>query len=267
MFASTASQQHMAHTFTCEHVVEKLVQACNESRRVIWTKRAGKKDKQEFELKLSAEPLLCLCLLDLRRRCNDDEESVNDLAIRFAVERDLGDSYQQMLNQMRERRAKTRVYDAQSLLIHDRRFKADSGGKQSHMLLTRVRAKLKDVAAGKRELFVTNNCLTRQAGRLYGTYHDIIMPAPYKAIFIFPTLEKRKLLLGEEHPDTLSAMANLAVSYRKLGQLKEAAELEAVVLEKRKLLLGEEHPDTLSAMANLAVSCGELGQLKEAAAS
>jgi hypothetical protein len=51
-----------------------------------------------------------------------------------------------------------------------------------------------DVAAGKRELFVSNNVsrlpdkrLTGQAGRLYGTYHDIIMPAPYKAIFIFPT--------------------------------------------------------------------------------
>ncbi|KAJ7904907.1 hypothetical protein B0H13DRAFT_1881496 [Mycena leptocephala] len=71
--------------------------------------------------------------------------------------------------------------------------------------------------------------------------------------------------LGKEHPDTLSAMANLAGSYKALGQLNKAAELEAMVLEKRKLLLGEEHPDTLSAMANLAVSYRKLGQLKEAA--
>ncbi|KAJ7869808.1 hypothetical protein B0H13DRAFT_1896491 [Mycena leptocephala] len=122
MFASTAAQQHMAHT-------ARIRASCNESRRVIWTKRAGKKDKREFELKLSVEPLLCLCSLDLQRRCNDDEESVNDLAIRFTVERDLGDSYQQMLNQMRE---------GQKRELHDRWFKADSGGKQPHMLLTRV---------------------------------------------------------------------------------------------------------------------------------
>ncbi|KAJ7815459.1 hypothetical protein B0H13DRAFT_2293374 [Mycena leptocephala] len=82
-------------------------------------------------------------------------------------------------------------------------------------------------------------------------------------------LEKRKLLLGEEHPDTLIAMANLAASYRELGRSKEAAELEAVlqavVLDKSKLLLGEEHPDTLSAMGNLAASYWELGRSKEAA--
>ncbi|KAJ7838653.1 P-loop containing nucleoside triphosphate hydrolase protein, partial [Mycena olivaceomarginata] len=53
--------------------------------------------------------------------------------------------------------------------------------------------------------------------------------------------------LGQEHPDTLSARASLAASYKALGQSKDAAELEAVVLEKSKLLLGEEHPETLIA--------------------
>jgi hypothetical protein len=78
-------------------------------------------------------------------------------------------------------------------------------------------------------------------------------------------LEKRKLLLGEEHPDTLHAIENLALSYKALGQSKKAVELEAVVLEKMKLLLGEEHPGTLCAMGDLALSYSSLGRSKEAA--
>ncbi|KAJ7850762.1 hypothetical protein B0H14DRAFT_839018 [Mycena olivaceomarginata] len=74
-----------------------------------------------------------------------------------------------------------------------------------------------------------------------------------------------KRLLGEEHPDTLGAMAYLANSYSALGQSKEAAELRKAVLEKSTRLLGEEHPDTLQAMAYLADSYSALGQSKEAA--
>ncbi|KAJ7347989.1 hypothetical protein DFH08DRAFT_670253, partial [Mycena albidolilacea] len=64
-------------------------------------------------------------------------------------------------------------------------------------------------------------------------------------------LEKRKLLLGADHPNTLSAMGNLAVTYSELGRYQEAEPLETIVLEKQKLLLGAGHPDTLDAMANL----------------
>ena len=64
-------------------------------------------------------------------------------------------------------------------------------------------------------------------------------------------LEKRKHLLGEEHPDTLTSMANLAFTYSDQGKRKEAEALTGVgvlVTEKRKHLLGEEHPDTLRSM-------------------
>ncbi|KAJ6499503.1 hypothetical protein DFH09DRAFT_1289964 [Mycena vulgaris] len=61
-------------------------------------------------------------------------------------------------------------------------------------------------------------------------------------------LEKRKQLLGADHPDTLSAMANLAATYWELGRYTEAEPLDCSVLEKRKQLLGADHPDTLSAM-------------------
>ena len=65
-------------------------------------------------------------------------------------------------------------------------------------------------------------------------------------------MEKSKYLLGEEHPDTLSSMANLAATYRNQGKWKEAKALEVLMMEKSKYLLDEEHPDTLSSMANLA---------------
>ena len=58
-------------------------------------------------------------------------------------------------------------------------------------------------------------------------------------------MEKRKDLLGEDHPDTLTSMGNLAAIYMNQGQWKEAEALEVVVMEKRKHILGQEHPDTL----------------------
>ncbi|KAF8143142.1 hypothetical protein K438DRAFT_1784018 [Mycena galopus ATCC 62051] len=77
-------------------------------------------------------------------------------------------------------------------------------------------------------------------------------------------LEKRKQLLGADHPDTLWAMANLAATYHTLGRYQEAEPLEGTVLEKWKQLLGADHPDTLRAMANLAATYSQLGRYQEA---
>jgi hypothetical protein len=57
---------------------------------------------------------------------------------------------------------------------------------------------------------------------------------------------------GEEHPDTLTSIANLASTYRNQGRWKEAEELEVQVMETRKRVLGEEHPSTLTGIANLS---------------
>ncbi|KAK0459053.1 hypothetical protein IW261DRAFT_1540773 [Armillaria novae-zelandiae] len=42
-------------------------------------------------------------------------------------------------------------------------------------------------------------------------------------------LELRNTVLGEEHPDTLKAMANLAFMYQNQGRWKEAEELQLQV--------------------------------------
>ncbi|KAJ6607830.1 P-loop containing nucleoside triphosphate hydrolase protein, partial [Mycena sp. CBHHK59/15] len=47
-------------------------------------------------------------------------------------------------------------------------------------------------------------------------------------------LEKSEQILGMEHPATLEAMGNLAVTYRQLGKFKDAEKLHVAVLEKRE---------------------------------
>lgn len=57
--------------------------------------------------------------------------------------------------------------------------------------------------------------------------------------------------LGEKHPSTLSAKANLALTYTNQGRWKEAEQLEVQVLEASERSLGEGHPSTLTTKANL----------------
>ena len=68
------------------------------------------------------------------------------------------------------------------------------------------------------------------------------------------TLETRRHLLGEEHPDTLTAMTNLAGTLCSQRDLAGARELQERALEACLRLLGEEHPSSLTAMSNLAAT-------------
>jgi len=74
----------------------------------------------------------------------------------------------------------------------------------------------------------------------------------------------RKRILGEEHPDALAIIANLASTYQKQGRWKEAEELEVQVMQMRKNILGEDHLDTLTSMANLAATYWSQGHWNEA---
>jgi tetratricopeptide (TPR) repeat protein len=64
--------------------------------------------------------------------------------------------------------------------------------------------------------------------------------------------EIRMRLLGEEHPDTLTATSNLASSLKAQGDLAGARRLQEWVLEVRRRVLGEEHLATLTSMNNFA---------------
>ena len=69
-------------------------------------------------------------------------------------------------------------------------------------------------------------------------------------------------VLGAEHPDTLTSIANLALTYSSQGQWKEAEGLFVQVVETRKRVLGEEHPDTLTSIVNLASTYRKKGWWK-----
>ncbi len=77
-------------------------------------------------------------------------------------------------------------------------------------------------------------------------------------------LELRKNVLGEKHPDTIIAIANLASTWHQQGRLDEAEQLKSQVLELQKNVLGEKHPDTIRAMANLAITWWRQGRFEQA---
>ena len=65
-------------------------------------------------------------------------------------------------------------------------------------------------------------------------------------------IEMMRTLLGENHPDTLTSMANLAATYQDQEQWSEAEQLVLQVMEKRKTLLRE---DSNSMTNILELSC------------
>ncbi|OSS52724.1 hypothetical protein B5807_02787 [Epicoccum nigrum] len=77
-------------------------------------------------------------------------------------------------------------------------------------------------------------------------------------------IETTKRVLGDEHPDTLLSIGNLASTYSNQGRWSEAEKLNVQVMETTKRVLGDEHPDTLSSMANLASTYWNQGRWNEA---
>ena len=69
---------------------------------------------------------------------------------------------------------------------------------------------------------------------------------------------------GPDHPDTLSSMNNLAVSYEALNRPADALKLREEVLAIQKRVLPKDHPDTLRSMVNLANSLIRLDRVAEA---
>jgi tetratricopeptide (TPR) repeat protein len=69
---------------------------------------------------------------------------------------------------------------------------------------------------------------------------------------------------GEENTKTLQAMHLIGYSLQKGGRLKEAQEIQEMVLEVTMRTLGEDHPNILRSMQNLAATYAEQGgRLKE----
>ena len=61
-------------------------------------------------------------------------------------------------------------------------------------------------------------------------------------------MEIRKRVLGEEHPDLLTSVGNLASVLGNQGKYEAAETLHRRDLEGREKVLGVEHPDTLTSV-------------------
>jgi Tetratricopeptide repeat len=51
-------------------------------------------------------------------------------------------------------------------------------------------------------------------------------------------VERKRRVLGEEHPSTLTSMANLASMYWNQGRWSEAEKMEVEVMERKRRVLG-----------------------------
>ena len=69
---------------------------------------------------------------------------------------------------------------------------------------------------------------------------------------------------GDEHPNTLTIMSNLASNFINQGKLADAESLEREILVARRRVLGPEHPHTLSTVGILSVSLAKQGKHAEA---
>ncbi|KAJ5612041.1 hypothetical protein N7510_005235 [Penicillium lagena] len=65
-------------------------------------------------------------------------------------------------------------------------------------------------------------------------------------------IETRKTKLGEDHPEILTSMANLAFTWKSSGQDAEAISLLRNCLAKQEQTLGLNNPETLANSEALA---------------
>ncbi len=77
-------------------------------------------------------------------------------------------------------------------------------------------------------------------------------------------VEKNRRVLGDDHPETLISIDDLAVTLQNLGRYDEAEALFIEALEGMRRVLGDDHPNTLATVGNLGQVIAETGRLAEA---
>ena len=82
--------------------------------------------------------------------------------------------------------------------------------------------------------------------RLVAAYEKGIAPRPHG-------LDRRRRVLGEDHPDTLSSARSLAPDLSALGAYERARDLDEDSLTRYRRVLGEDHPATRRSERHLAM--------------
>jgi len=79
------------------------------------------------------------------------------------------------------------------------------------------------------------------------------------------TLDRRRRVLGEDHPDTLASAINLALNLHRLGEVQAARDLGQDTFDRCRRVLGADHPNTLQSANNLAADLRALGEAGDGA--
>ena len=73
----------------------------------------------------------------------------------------------------------------------------------------------------------------------------------------------RKVKLGDDHPDTLSSMNNLAILYHKQGRYDAAEALYKKCIELSIIKLGDDHPETKRIKGNYEILKRRMNEKKK----
>jgi len=95
--------------------------------------------------------------------------------------------------------------------------------------------------------------------------YDLVRGAYASGAELYRTqLDTYRRLYGDAHPDTVTAMSNLAGARFVTGDFRGAQRLHEEVVRARRRDPGDEHQDTLTAMSNLAATLSIVGDLAAA---
>lgn len=75
-------------------------------------------------------------------------------------------------------------------------------------------------------------------------------------------LEEERKALGDQHPDMLTSINNLATVLRNEGKYEAAEEMSRRALDGREKALEKEHTHTLTSISNLALVLTESGEVR-----
>ena len=129
-------------------------------------------------------------------------------------------------------------------------YATDSDGRPIQQLVEQLRTGVADpMLDEERIISVAKVNIRTQCNRCYTFDHRRLWCmhwAGCRALrLLFPSLRMRRSTLGDEHPDTLRSLSNLASLLQDQGKLSEAEPLFMEVLRMRRSILGDDHPDTV----------------------
>jgi tetratricopeptide (TPR) repeat protein len=77
-------------------------------------------------------------------------------------------------------------------------------------------------------------------------------------------LERRRRVLGDDHPNTLTSINNMGLLFQAQGKPDQAEPLWREALERLRRVLGDDHPNTLSLINNIGYLLMAQGKLEQA---